>query len=80
MCCYIDSQNYDPPRSLPVKNFDNMANGNDKIISCKKCDSTAYAVTHTFLNARTIQLEDNRDNSTKESNSYNNSFDNQLQQ
>jgi DNA replicative helicase MCM subunit Mcm2 (Cdc46/Mcm family) len=75
-CCYIDSQNYDLPRSLPVKNFDNMANGNDKIISCKKCDSTAYAVTHTFLNARTIQLEDNRDNSTKESNFYNNSFDN----
>ena len=36
----------------------------------------AYAVTHTFLNARTIQLEDNRDNSTKESNFYNNSFDN----
>src|SRR5688500_12601443 len=53
-CNYIDSQKYEPPRSFPVKNFDNIANGTDKVISCKKCGSTAFDVTHTFLNARTI--------------------------
>ena len=72
-CNYTFSQDYNPPRLLPVKHLDNIANGNDETISCKKCGSSAFAITHTFHNARTIQLEDSRDNFLKESNSYNNS-------
>ena len=58
-CNYTNSQDYDPPRWLPIKHLDNMANGNDEIVSCKKCSSTVFVVKHTFLNARSIQLEDN---------------------
>jgi len=75
-CNYTHSQDYDPPRLLPIKHLDNMANGNDETISCKKCGSTAFAIIHTFLNARNIQLEDSRDYSIKESNSHDNSSDN----
>ena len=72
-CNYTFSQDYNPPRLLPVKSFNNIVNGNEETISCKKCGSSAFAITHTFHNARTIQLEDSRDNFLKESNSYNNS-------
>src|SRR5215217_4529040 len=75
-CNYTHSQDYDPPRLLPVKHLDNMANGNDETVSCKKCSSTAFNVTHTFLNARSIQLEDSSDYSIKETTSNNNSSDN----
>ena len=74
-CNFTNSQRYDPPRLLPVKQLDNLVNGKNETISCKICQSTALNITHTFLNARTIQLEDSRDNLTKESNSDNNSFD-----
>ena len=75
-CTYNQSQDYDPPRLLPVKHLDNIANGNDETVSCKKCGSTAFGVKHTFLNARSIQLEDNRDSSKRESNFHNDVSDN----
>jgi hypothetical protein len=56
-----------------MQHLDNLANGNDETVSCKKCNSTAFVVKHIFLNARSIQLEDNRDNSKKDSNLENNS-------
>jgi replicative DNA helicase Mcm len=75
-CNYTHSQEYYPPRLLPLKHLDNIANGNDETVSCKNCGSTAFDIKHTFLNARSIQLEDNRDNSKKESVLDNNSSDN----
>ena len=53
-CKLQGSETYKPPLLLPPPNLDDTEGFK---IKCFKCHSTAYAVTHTYHDARTIQIE-----------------------
>jgi MCM OB domain len=54
-CSLQGSETFTPPLLLPPQKLDNTAGFN---LKCFKCNSTAFTVTHTYRNAKTIQLED----------------------
>lgn len=49
------SETYTPPLLVPIEKLDNTRGFN---VRCFKCGSTAFAINHTYRNARAIQLED----------------------
>jgi len=54
-CNLQGSETYTPPLLTPIEKYDNTR-GFDP--ACPKCKSTTFTVSHTYHNARSIQLED----------------------
>ena len=64
-CKVYGGETYAPPVLLPLSHLDNTCGFS---IKCFKCGSTNFTVTHTYDNARSIQLEDVDKTSDKEGN------------
>lgn len=63
-CSLQGSERFTPPLLVPPQKLDNTTGFN---LKCFKCNSTAFTVSHSYHNARTIQLE-NVDKNAEEDN------------